>query len=39
LIDDLFSELDETHEMLLLNEISNKQVIITSIKNIFNNDI
>jgi hypothetical protein len=25
--------------MLLLNEISNKQVIITSIKNIFNNDI
>jgi DNA replication and repair protein RecF len=39
LIDDLFSELDETHEMLLLNEISNKQVIITSIRNIFNNDI
>lgn len=38
LIDDLFSELDENHEILLLNEISNKQVIITSIKNIFNKD-
>jgi len=44
LIDDLFSELDEIHEELLLNEISNKQVIITSIKwlkneKIWNNSI
>ncbi len=39
LIDDLFSELDETHKKLLLSEISDKQVIITSIKDIFNNNI
>lgn len=32
LIDDLFSELDEIHENLLLNEINNKQIFITSIK-------
>jgi recombinational DNA repair ATPase RecF len=32
LIDDLFSELDEIHEELLIKELSNKQVIITSIK-------
>lgn len=38
LIDDLFSELDEIHEELLLNEIYNKQVIITSIKWVENKD-
>lgn len=38
LIDDLFSELDETHEKLLINEISNKQVIITTIKALQNDD-
>lgn len=32
LVDDLFSELDEIHEKLLLNELWNKQIIITSIK-------
>ncbi len=32
LIDDLFSELDEIHEKLLLKNLENKQVIITSIK-------
>lgn len=32
LIDDLFSELDEIHENLLLNELWDKQIIITSIK-------
>lgn len=37
LIDDLFSELDEIHEKLLLDEIKNKQVLITSIKSLKNN--
>lgn len=32
LIDDLFSELDETHETLLLKEFSNSQIIITAIE-------
>ncbi len=39
LIDDLFSEIDEIHEKLLLNELINKQVIITSIKELSNDDI
>lgn len=39
LVDDLFSELDEIHEKLLLNELWSKQIIITSIKaNNSNND-
>ncbi len=32
LIDDLFSELDEIHEKLLINELWNKQIVITTIK-------